>query len=178
MDFFTVPTVFFKVLYVIVIISHERRVIKHFAITNHPTSAWVAQQLREATPFGLQPKYLIHDNDTIFVSKDLQEFLANSKIKSVKTGYRSPWQNGICERAVGILRRELLDHIIPFNENHLEYLLREYIFSYYNPTRTHQGIERQTPLISEKPAKTSIAETSLTSDTLLGGLYHNYRKVA
>ena len=72
MDFLTVPTIFFKVLYVLIVISHDRRVIKHFAITSHPTSAWVAQQLREATPFGNQPEYLIHDNDRIFVSKELQ----------------------------------------------------------------------------------------------------------
>jgi putative transposase len=88
----------------------------------------------------MQPEYLVHDNDRIFVSKDLQAFLAKLKIKSVKTGYHCPWQNGVCERAVGILRRELLDHIVPFNEKHLEYLLKEYIDGYYNPCRTHQGI--------------------------------------
>ena len=178
MDFFTVPTLFFKVLYVLIIISHDRRVIKHFAVTRHPTSAWVSQQLREATPFGLQPKYLIHDNDTIFVNKDLQEFLANSKIKSVRTGYRSPWQNGICERTVGILRQELLDHMIPFNEEHLQHLLSEYVHRYYNPARTHQGNQRQTPILSEEPPKTSIAETVLTSEPILSGLYHNFRKAA
>jgi transposase InsO family protein len=78
MDFLTVPTVFFKVLYVLIVVSHDRREIKHFTVTKHPTSAWVIQQLREATPFGSQPKYLIHDNDSIFVSKDLQEFLRNT----------------------------------------------------------------------------------------------------
>ena len=138
----------------------------------------VLQQLREATPFGMQPKYLIHDNDNIFASKDLQKFLANSKITSVRTSYRSPWQNGICERTVGILRRELLDHIIPFNEGHLGSLLGEYIDGYYNPSRTHQGIERQTPIISEDSVKTAIAETSLISEPILSGLYHNYRKAA
>jgi len=79
MDFLTVPTIFFKVLYVLIIISHDRRVIEHVAITSHPTSAWVTQQLREATPYRIQPKYLIHDNDRIFA------------INSVRTGYRSPW---------------------------------------------------------------------------------------
>ncbi|HEX3046998.1 MAG TPA: transposase family protein, partial [Bacillota bacterium] len=78
MDFVTVPTVFFKVLYVLIVVSHERREIKHFAVTSHPTSAWVTHQIREATPFGIQPKYLIHDNDSIFTSKDLQEFLRNA----------------------------------------------------------------------------------------------------
>jgi transposase InsO family protein len=179
MDFLTVPTVFFKVLYVLVIVSHERRVIKHFAITNHPTSAWVAQQLKEATPFGMQAKYLIHDNDNIFVSKELQEFLAKTKIISVRTGYRAPWQNGICERTVGILRRELLDHIVPFSEKHLEYLLSEYIHRYYNPSRTHQGIERQTPILSEElPGISSTETSSLIPEPILGGLYHNYRRAA
>ena len=165
-------------LYVLIVISHDRRVIKHFAITSHPTSAWVAQQLREATPFGNQPEYLIHDNDRIFVSKDLQGFLTNTKIKSMRTGFHSPWQNGICERTVGILRRELFDHIIPMNEKHLKYLLCSYIHNYYNPHRTHQSIGRQTPFPSERPTKTSIAETNLISEPVLGGLYHNYRKAA
>ena len=178
MDFLTVPTIFFKVLYVLIIISHDRRVIKHFAITSHPTSAWVAQQLREATPFGNQPEYLIHDNDRIFVSKELQTFLTSSKITSVRTGFHSPWQNGICERTVGVLRRELLDHVIPVNEKHLEFLLHSYIYDYYNPNRTHQGIGRQTPVSSSKLEKTSINDTSLISEPVLGGLYHNYYKAA
>jgi transposase InsO family protein len=167
-----------KVLYVLVIISHERRVIKHFAITEHPTSAWVAQPIRETTPFGIQLKYLIHDNDRIFTSKDLQELMANTDIKSVRTGYHSLWQNGICERTVEIIRRELIDHIVPFNEGHLQCLLAEYINQYYNPSRTHQGINRKTPTSSEEPVKTSITETSLISEPILGGLYHNYRKAA
>jgi transposase InsO family protein len=178
MDFFTVPSVFFQVFYIFVIISHGRRVIKHFAITTNPTSAWVAQQLREATPLGIQPKYLIHDNDSIFLCKDLQEFLANAKIKSIRTSYHSPWQNGICERTVGILRRELFDHIIPFNEEHLRRLLGEYIEQYFNPRRTHQGINRQTPALSEISAGTTIEATSLIPEPVLGGLYHNYRKAA
>ena len=178
MDFFVVPTLYFKVLYVFLVISHDRRKIEHFAVTTNPTSAWVAHQLREATPFGVIPDYLIHDNDTIFTAKTLQDFLANSKIKSVRTSFRSPWQNGICERAIGILRRELLDHIIPFNEKHLDYLLREYVRCYYNPIRTHQGIRRQTPILLEKPPETLIVDTALVSKTFLGGLYHNYRKAA
>jgi putative transposase len=138
----------------------------------------VAQQLREATSYGMQPKYLIHDNDRIFVNKNLQAFLANSKIKSVKAGYHCPWQNGVCERVVGIMRRELLDHIIPFDEKHLDPLIKEYIDDYYNPHRIHQGINRQTPITSEKAGKTAIAETALVSEQILGGLYHNYHKAS
>jgi transposase InsO family protein len=178
MDFLTVPTIYFKILYVLIIVSHDRREIKHFAVTRHPTSTWVIQQLREVMPFGVQPEYLIHDNDRIFTSKDLQEFLINTKLQSVRTSYHSPWQNGICERTIGILRRELLDHMIPFNEVHLQRLLAEYIDRYYNPRRTHQGIERQTPIISKELEKTEIAATSLISEQILGGLYCNYRKAA
>ena len=178
MDFFVVPTLKLRFLYVLLILSHDRRKIEHVAVTAHPTSAWVAHQIREATPFGTNPEYLLHDNDGIFTAKDFQEFLANSKIQSLRTSFHSPWQNGICERAVGILRRELLDHIIPLNEKHLENLLREYIEKYYNPVRTHQGINCQTPILSEKPPETLVADTVLQSEPILGGLYHCYRKAA
>jgi len=161
MDFFTIPTLYFKVLYVFILISHDRRKIEHFAVTTNPSSAWVAQQIREATPFGKAPKYLIHDNDTTFTSRELKNFLANANIKSKKTGFKCPWQNGICERTVGILRQELLDHIIPINEKHLKYLLKEYIGKYYNPVRTHQGIDCQTPILKEKLPETTVVKTVL-----------------
>jgi len=167
-----------KFFYVLLIVSHDRRKIEHVAVTANPTSAWVVHQIREATPFGSNPDYLLHDNDSIFTSKDFQEFLANSKIKSLRASFRSPWQNGICERTIGILRRELLDHIIPLNEKHLEYLLREYIGKYYNPARPHQGINCQTPILSVKQPETSIADTVLVSEPILSGLYYNYRKAA
>jgi transposase InsO family protein len=99
-------------------------------------------------------------------------------ITSVRTGYRSPWQNGICERAVGLLRRELLDHIIPLNEKHLQRLLGEFINGYYNPRRTHQGIGWQTPIGSKETGRASIEDVTLISEPILGGLYHNYRKAA
>lgn len=178
MDFFTVPTLYFKVLYVLIIISHDRRKIEHFAVTSNPSSSWVAQQIRETTPFGHQPKYLIHDRGSMFISKEFKNFLANTNIKSKKTGYRCPWQNGLCERLVGILRRELTDHIIPFNEKHLHYLLREYVQRYYNPVRTHQGIDCQTPILSDKPPDSLVKDTVLISEPILGGLYHGYDKAA
>ena len=178
MDFFVVPTLYFKMLYVLVIISHDRRKIEHFAVTSNPSSAWVAQQIREATPYGATPEYLIHDNDTIFTSSYFKQFLNNTNIKSKKTGYHCPWQNGICERVIGTLRRELLYHIIPFNQRHLESLLSEYINKYYNPARTHQGIECQIPVPSIEWPVSSAADTVLVSEPILGGLYHNYKKLA
>jgi transposase InsO family protein len=110
MDFFTMPTLFFKVLYVLVIIRHDRIVIQHVAVTMHPTADWVVQQLREATPFGEQPKYVIHDKDAVLRSQAVQDFLSNASIKSVRTGFKRPQQNGVAERVNGTLRRELLDH--------------------------------------------------------------------
>ena len=136
------------------------------------------QQLREATPFDHAPKYLIHDNDATFNSRAVQEFLASSHIKSKKTSYHSPWQNCFCERLVGIIRQELLNHIIPFNQKHLEYLLREYVEHYYHPVRTHQGINCETPVLSNRPPQTTAADTVLVSEPILGGLYHKYRKTA
>ena len=178
MDFFVVPTLCFKVLYVLIIISHDRRKIVHFAVTSNPCSAWVAQQIREATPYGEVPKYLLHDNDKIFTSKLFQEFLSNAQICSKKTSFRSPWQNGVCERTVGIFRAELLNHIVSFNQRHLEHFLKEYVNRYDNPVRTHQGIGCTTPILSAKPPKTTASETILAAEPILGGLYHSYKKVA
>lgn len=178
MDFFVVPTLCFQLLYVFLIVRHDRRKIIHFAVTANPSSAWVIQQIREATPYGETPDYLIHDNDSIFTARSLRHFLENTSIKDKRTSFRSPWQNGICERTIGILRQELLNYVIPFNEKHLERLLGEYIGKYYNPARTHQGINRQTPILSEKLVRTVSAETVLESEPILNGLYHRYKKVA
>jgi len=178
MDVFVVPTLSFKVLFVLIIISHERRKIEHFAVTTNPSSTWVAQQIREATPYGETPKYLIHDNDSIFRAQYLQQFLENASIKPKRTGIHAPWQNGICERTIGILRQELLNHVIPLNEKHLHMLLREFIEKYYNTARTHQGIGCETPIVSDKPIKTKASDTVLESESILGGLYHRYKKAA
>jgi len=90
MDYCTVPTLFFKVLYVLVIIRHDRRIIQHIAVTAQPTADWVVQQLREATPFGEQPTYLLHDNDAAFVGKAVQRFLQSAGIKSTRIAYHAP----------------------------------------------------------------------------------------
>jgi transposase InsO family protein len=161
-----------------VLIRHDRRVIQHIVVTAHPTAEWVVQQLREATPFGEQPTYLLHDNDRIFVSQAVTRFLERAGIKRIRMAYQCPWQNGICERSVGLLRRELLDQCIPLNERHLRRLLSEYVRQYYHPVRTHQGIERQTPEQQESfPAPASLT-VPLTAEPILGGLYHTYRRAA
>jgi putative transposase len=105
MDFFTVPTIRFQVLYVFVVLSHSRRQIVHFGVTAHPTMAWVIQQLREAMPFGIQPFYLVPENEANY-GNEVSQFLKRTGIEVVRTAFRSPWQNPFVERHVGILRRE------------------------------------------------------------------------
>ena len=174
-DFAVVHTLFFKPLYVLFIISHERRMIEHVAVTEHPSLEWTKQHIRNATPYGKQPRYLIHDNDSVFTSKSFQKFLLNCNIFSKRTGFKSPWQNGICERLIGTVRRELFDHIVPFNQKHLEMLLGEYA-EYYNNVRTHQFLDGETPVVSDLPFGTLVKDTALRSKPILGGLYHDYEK--
>jgi transposase InsO family protein len=108
----------------------------------------------------------------------VQNFLSASQIQSKKTSIKSPWQNPYAERVVGILRQELLNHIIPVNEEHLHRLLKEYIDGYYNPHRTHQGIGGQTPIPSPAYMPTKAAETKLNATPVLNGLYHTYKKIS
>jgi putative transposase len=126
MDFFTVPTITFGVLYRLFIIGHDRRRILHCNVTRHPTSAWVIQQLREAFPFQAGPRFLIFDRDSKF---DWQVPIAvrSMSLRPIRTSFESPWQNGIAERWIESSRRDLLDHIIAVNERHLKRLLSEYV---------------------------------------------------
>ena len=177
LDFAIVPTLSFKALYVLLIISHARRKIEHFAVTEHPTAERLIQQIRNATPFGNQPKYLIHDNGQPFHDKRFQLFLAGCGINSKSITPHSPWQNAICERLVGIVRRDLLDHIIPLSQKHLERLLAEYVY-YYNHVRTHQALDGDTPVKTDALPRTLAKDTALEAKPILGGLYHEYRKAA
>lgn len=176
MDFFTVYTVSFRILYVFLILEHGRRIVRHFAVTETPHMEWVVQQLRNATPFGEQPRYLFRDNDGIY-GPGVPKFLRSSGIEEVRTAYRSPWQNPYCERVIGTLRRELLDHVIVRGEDHLERLLRTFLAEYYHPARPHMGLERRTPLLAARPAPTS-GPTKIISIPILGGLHHRYERVA
>jgi transposase InsO family protein len=129
--------------------------------------------------FGEQPKYMIHDNGSIFRSQDVQKFLGNVGIKPIRTGYKRPDQNGICERFIGILRRELLDQIIPLNERHLCKLLKEYVDNYYHPVRTHKNLDHMPPLAIETTTKPlSLSVANLHPKPILGGLYHPYETKA
>jgi putative transposase len=126
MDFFAVPTITFGVLYCFFVISHDRRRILHVNVTRHPTSRWIVQQLREAFPFGSAPRFLILDRDAKY-GADVPAAIRSMKIKGIRTSLQSPWQNGVTERWVESCRRDLLDHVIAFNERHLKRLLANYV---------------------------------------------------
>jgi transposase InsO family protein len=172
MDFFTVPTVTFSVLYCFFIISHDRRRILHFNVTKHPTSLWIVQQLREAFPFDSAPKFLIFDRDTKY-GLQAPAAVRSLNISPVQTSFESPWQNGIAERWVGSCRRDLLDHVIAIHVGHLKRLLTEYV-RYHHEDRTHLGLAKQTPA-SRIPCA---ASGRIVSQPRLGGLHHRYNRAA
>ena len=175
-DFFTITTVNFATLYVFVVFDHGRRQVVYLATTRHPYMDWVMQQLREATPWGVKPRYLFRDNDGIY-GYDVRAFLDRCGIEEVSTAYRSPWQNPYIERFIGTLRRELLDHVIVLNQVHLDRLLRQYIDEYYHVARPHQGLDGDTPVPHEKHEPFA-APTKLVSIPMVGVLHHRYVRIA
>ena len=171
MDFFTVPTVSFRVLYCLFIIEHARRRILYFHVSAQPNSDWVTQQLREAFPDSTPYRYAILDRDTKFDAEVLS-VLRSIGLKPKRTSRESPWQNGVAERWVGSCRRELLDHVIPLNEHHLRRLLRDYI-RYYHLDRTHDGLGKDTPDRRSIETKPSNGATVISLPRV-GGLHHRY----
>ena len=172
MDFFTVPTITFGVLYCFFVIGHDRRRILHVNVTKHPTSGWIIQQLREAFPFEASHKCLIFDRDQKFGFEVIAAVKA-TRIIPKRTSFRSPWQNGIAERWVGSCRRDLLDHIVALNERQLKRLLSEYV-RYHHEDRTHLGLEKGTP----DGRIRSVASGGVLSRVRLGGLHHRYNRAA
>lgn len=172
MDFFTVPTVTFRLLYCFFVISHDRRQILHFNVTRHPTSSWVIQQLREAFPFEAAPKFLIFDRDSKF-SAEVAAAVRSLNVSPVRTSVESPWQNGVAERWVESCRRDLCDHVIAVNEAHLKRLLIEYVH-YYHEDRTHLGLGKQTPANRRR----SPSRGRVITMPRLGGLHHRYDRAA
>lgn len=171
-DFFTVSNLGFQVLYVFLVFDHARCEVRHFAISANPSMEWVIQQLREATPFGEQPRYLFRDDDGTY-GDGVHAFLIACGMLEVRTAYRSPWQNPYVERFIGTLRRELLDHVIVLNQQHLARLLQEFIEDYYHTARPHQGLCGDTPLPHPPPG-----EGEIISVPMLGGLHHRYSPAA
>jgi transposase InsO family protein len=172
-DFFVVPTVNFRILFVFVVLAHYRRRVIHFNVTAHPTSEWTAQQLAEAFPWDTAPRYLLHDRDSIY-GDVFQRRVRGMAIHEVLTAPRSPWQSPYVERLIGSLRRECLDHLIVFNESSLRRTLKSY-FDYYHRARTHLSLEKDTP--ETRPVQTPELG-SVVELPEVGGLHHRYERRA
>ena len=147
MDFFVVPTVGFKLLFGFVVLRHDRRALVHFAVTAHPTAEWVAQQITEAFPWDTAPSILVRDRDAVY-GACFKKRVRTMGIRDRPTAPRSPWQNGYAERLILSIRREMLDHLVIFNEAHLRRCLLDYK-AYYNGFRTHVSLGKDTP--SKRP---------------------------
>ena len=171
MDFFTVPTLTFRVLYCFFVIEHGRRKILHFNATEHPTGFWIVQQLRQAFPESCPYRYAILDRDGKF-GDEVTELLAATGMNPTRISPASPWQNGIAERWIGSCRRELLDHLIVLNETHLRRLMQQYI-SYYHADRIHDSLEKDTPAVRPIASKPD-PSARLVSFPRMGGLHHRY----
>jgi transposase InsO family protein len=167
MDFLIVPTVGFRLLFVLVILRHQRRQLISLSVTSNPTAEWIARQITEAFPWDEAPDYLIRDRDASF-GHAVTRRLATLGIRDHPTAARSPWQNGHAERLIGSIRRECLDHIVVFGEAHLRRLLAAYAL-YYNDLRTHLSLDKDSP--SHRPIRRL---GQLAARPILGGLHHEY----
>ncbi len=172
-DFFTLPTVTFRVLFVFVVLAHDRRRVIHFNVTESPTAKWTAQQIVEAFPWDAAPRYLLRDRDGIY-GHQFANRVDRMDIKEMKTAPRSPWQNPFVERLIGTLRRDCLDHVVVLNENHLRRHLRLY-FAYYHTSRTHLSLDKDAPKSRpiEPPEMGEVIEIPM-----VGGLHYRDSRIA
>ena len=171
-DFFTVATLQFRVLFVFVVLAHERRRVIHFNVTEHPTAEWAAQQIVEAFPEDT-PRYLIRDRDGIY-GGSFRSRVQGMGIAEVLIAPQSPWQNPFAERLIGSIRRECLNHVIVLGEAHLRWLLKRY-FRYYLNARTHLSLEKDAP---EPRAIQRQAPGRIVGIPEVGGLHHRYERRA
>jgi transposase InsO family protein len=175
-DFLPVTDLLFRQVYAFFIIELATRRVMHVAVTRHPTDAWVAQQLREATPHRVVPTYLIRDNDSKF-GPAFARVAAASGITILRTPYRAPRANALCERFLGSVRRECLDHVLILGEGHLRRVLRAYV-TYFNGSRPHQGIKQQVPAGVASAPRVPGTDGFIVAAPVLGGLHHVYQRVA
>lgn len=172
-DFFTVPTIRFQVLYVFLVLAHERRRILHFNVTTHPTAEWTAQQLRNAFPWESGPRYLLRDRDRIF-GDDFTRQVQDMGIQQVLSAPRSPWQRAYVERVIGTIRRECLHHVVIFSEAALYRQVQSFV-EYYHRSRTHLSLSKDSP---EPRAVQSPQLGRIVGIPLVGGLHHRYERRA
>jgi transposase InsO family protein len=172
-DFMVANDWLFRSWYIFVVLELKTRRIAHIGVTQFPTDEWTAQQLRNATPWGQRPKYLIRDRDSKY-ARHFSAVADGSGIQELRTPYRVPQANGICERFIGSLRRECLDQTLIYEGRHLQRVVQEYT-AYFNQARPHQGIDQRIPnhyaIPESKPTRGRI-----TSKAILGGLHHSYAR--
>jgi len=167
LDFFTVPTATFRVLFVLVVLSHDRRRLMHFSVTEHPTAGWTARQLIEACGLEEAPRHLIRDRDQVYGERFSRQAQAPG-IREAVIAPRSPWQNAYAERVIGSIRRECLDHVVVIGERHLMRILSEYV-DYYNGTRTHLSLIKDAP---EPRGVQPPGQGRVVKVPRVGGLHH------
>jgi len=170
MDFLVVPTINFRLLFVWVILRHERRRLISLSVTDHPTAEWIARQITEAFPWDDAPRYLIRDRDASYGSAVTRRLDAMG-IRDRPTAPRSPWQNGHVERLIGSIRRECLDHVVVLGHAHLRRILVAYA-NYYNELRTHRSLIKDSPLYRAVDRLGTVV-----SRPILGGLHHQYSRI-
>jgi len=170
-DFVVVPTATFRLLFVFLILSHDRRRIVHFAVTAHPTAEWAAHQLIDAFPWNTSPPYLLRDRDGSY-GGSFPQIIQAMQIQEVLTAPRLPWQNAYVERLIGSIRRDCLDHVLVFNERGLRRILKSY-FDYYEKSRTHLSLAKDAPIPRsvQPPSFGRVIEIPQ-----VGGLHHRYER--
>ena len=172
-DLFVVVSASFRLLYVMIILAHDRRKIVRFDVTWNPTAGWLARQVTEAFPWDTAPRYLLRDRDASY-GQDFRKQVDAMGIAEVVSAARSPWQNAYVERVIGSLRRECLDHIVIFNERHLRRVLSTYI-AYYHQTRTHLSLDKDCP---EPRAVMPPRNGRVVAIPQVRGLHHRYERLA
>lgn len=172
-DFFTVPTATFRVLFVLVVLAHDRRRIVHFNVTEHPTAEWTSQQMVEAFGDGKEPRFMIRDRDAVY-GLTFRERVKALGIEEMVIAPHSPWQNPYVERVIGTLRRECLDHVVVLTEAHLRRIVRSYV-GYYHGARRHLALGKDAPQprTAHPPEKGRVIEIPE-----VGGLHHRYERRA
>jgi len=175
-DFLQLYDVLFRPIFAFFFVVHGTREVVYFNVTRHPTDAWAAQQLREATPWGDGPRFLVRDNDGKFGNR-FTAVAEGTGIEEVRIPPRSPNLNAICERFLGSVRRECLDHVVVLSEGHLRRVLREYVDDYFNAARPHQGLSQKipAPVVTRSLA---VDRRTVVALPFLGGLHHDYRFAA
>ncbi len=172
-DFFSVPTVTFRAQYVFIVLRHDRRQVVHFNVTTNPYAEWTAQQIINAFPYEEAPRFLIRDRDDIYGDYFTRR-VEGMGIEEVPIAPRAPWQNPYCERVIGSIRRECLDHVIVLNERHLYRILADY-FAYYHNSRPHLSLDRNSPTPRDVEGP---SHGEVVSIPQVGGLHHRYTRAA